>query len=127
MAVGEPVNDREGQPARGPLDPGAGGACLSPEHVRVGWIALVAFAVVTCLAGLEGGPPMGDHECINAQSARETVQSGHWLVPTLNGAPRVRKTPLGIWLVAGASRVVDDPSAARPVTQYSARLPSAMQ
>ena len=92
---------------------------------RLGLFLLVGFALATCLANLTGGLPLGDHECINAQAARQILQSGEWLIPRLGEIPRVRKPPLGIWLIAAASRLFDDP-AATPVSEFAARLPSAL-
>jgi len=88
-------------------------------------ICLIALALVTCMGGLGSGPSMGDHECINAQSARQTLQSGQWLIPHLAEIPWVRKTPLGIWAIAAVSWVVDNPAVA-PVSELTARLPSAL-
>jgi len=88
-------------------------------------LLLVAFASVMCLGGLGAGPPLSDHEAINAQAARQTIQSGEWLIPRLGEIPWIRKTPLGIWATAAVSLVVDDPSEA-PVSELSARLPSAI-
>lgn len=92
---------------------------------RLGLIALVAFAAFTCMMGLGHGPALGDHECINAQAARQIVQSGEWLIPRLGEIPRVRKPPLGIWCIAATSKLLDRPGAL-PVTELSARLPSAL-
>jgi 4-amino-4-deoxy-L-arabinose transferase-like glycosyltransferase len=97
----------------------------SPASGGLGLIALIAFAAFTCLLGINRGPALGDHECINAQAARQIRQSGEWLIPHLGEIPRIRKTPLGIWLIAATSRIVDDPNAP-PVTAFSARLPSAV-
>jgi 4-amino-4-deoxy-L-arabinose transferase-like glycosyltransferase len=99
---------------------------LLPGGERFALVVLVAFSLFTSFAGLSGGPQLGDHECINAESARQTIQSGQWLVPRVGEIPRVRKTPLGIWLIAGASRIFDDPAAAAPVSEFTARLPSAL-
>jgi len=101
-------------------------AADSTERRHLGLIALVAFSVLTCFVGLHEGPPLGDHESINALSARESLQSGDWLIPRLAGAPLIRKTPLGVWLIGAAAKVTDPPGTAPPVTEYSARLPSAL-
>jgi 4-amino-4-deoxy-L-arabinose transferase-like glycosyltransferase len=98
----------------------------SPPHVGLLLVVLMAFALVTCLGGLGSGPALGDHECINAQAARQVLQSGQWLIPQLGEIPRVRKMPLGIWLIAGSSRLVDNPTTGPLVTELSARLPSAL-
>ena len=61
---------------------------------RLGVLGLAAFALATCLVGLKGGPALGDHECINALAARQTLEAGDWLIPHLEEIPRIRKPPL---------------------------------
>ncbi|MEK7757178.1 MAG: glycosyltransferase family 39 protein, partial [Planctomycetota bacterium] len=84
------------------------------------------MSVLTCLVGLHEGPPMGDHECINALAARNALQSGDWLIPMVNDAPLIRKMPLGVWLIAAAAYVPGAAAGSAPVTLFSARLPSAL-
>ena len=55
----------------------------------------------------------------NAEAAREMLQSGDWVTPTLNGAPRFAKPALTYWLIEGAYRVFG-------VSEFTARLPSAV-
>jgi 4-amino-4-deoxy-L-arabinose transferase-like glycosyltransferase len=92
---------------------------------RLAVLALAVFAAFTCLMGLGHGPALGDHECINAQAARQIRQSGEWLIPRLGEIPRIRKTPLGIWLIAAASPLIDKPGLP-PISEVAARLPSAL-
>ncbi|WP_439882685.1 ArnT family glycosyltransferase [Pontibacter sp. MBLB2868] len=47
-------------------------------------------------------------EARNFISAREMVESGHWLVPTLNGEVRLAKPPLPTWLTALSGMVAGD-------------------
>ncbi len=93
---------------------------------ETGVLVLAAFALVTCFVGIQSGPALGDHECINALAARNIVETGNWLIPHVSEIPRIRKPPLGIWLIAAASYVVDGPSVSPPVSDYAARLPSAI-
>ncbi len=37
-------------------------------------------------------------ELFNLVPVREAVRDGHWMVPTLNGAPRLEKPPIPVWL-----------------------------
>ncbi len=90
-----------------------------------GFVLLVVFAIVTAFWDLDGGPALGDHEAIVAQSAREMRESGEWLIPHFNGDPFIRKPPGQFWLVALASYVVDPPEIERPVSVLAARAPSA--
>ena len=39
-------------------------------------------------------------ECRNLVTAREMVENQHWLLPTMNGEPRIEKPPLPTWLAA---------------------------
>src|SRR5437870_11563254 len=55
----------------------------------------------------------------NAEAAREMVESGDWLTPTLNGTPRFAKPILIYWLIACAYLVFG-------FTRFTARLPSAL-
>ncbi|MCH7701127.1 MAG: glycosyltransferase family 39 protein [Planctomycetes bacterium] len=99
---------------------------LGVSRRRGGLVALIALSSLTCLYGLGSGPPMGDHECINAVAARQSFESGSWLIPELDNAPWIRKTPLGIWLIEASSSLIGQPDGALPVTDLSARLPSAL-
>lgn len=90
-------------------------------------IGLLALATaVLSFAGLGLGPDLSDHEAIIGQGARETLQSGNWLIPRVNGEVFVRKPPLPIWLVTWTSKIVDPASLPLPVTTLAARLPSAL-
>lgn len=74
---------------------------------------------------LIGGPHLGDHEVIVAQTARQIIQSGHWLVPEYLDTPFLVKSPLPAWLVAGVSMAFGSESqAGMPVSDFAARLPS---
>ena len=39
-------------------------------------------------------------ECRNLVTAREMEENQHWLLPTMNGEPRIEKPPLPTWLAA---------------------------
>jgi 4-amino-4-deoxy-L-arabinose transferase-like glycosyltransferase len=55
----------------------------------------------------------------NAEAAREMIESGDWITPTLNGEPRFAKPILLYWLIGASYRVFG-------VSEWSARLPSAV-
>ncbi len=55
----------------------------------------------------------------NAEAAREMVESGDWITPTLNGAPRFAKPILIYWLISGSYLAFG-------VSEFTARLPSAL-
>jgi 4-amino-4-deoxy-L-arabinose transferase-like glycosyltransferase len=81
---------------------------------------LLGMAASLCV-----GPRLGEHEVIVAQSARQMLSSGDWLIPHYLDTPFLVKPPLAAWLVATVSRVLPkDHALAMPVTDFSARLPS---
>jgi len=63
---------------------------------------------------------LDSHECFVSVTAREMFESGDWVLPTLNGHPRINKTPLCYWLVGGLSKITGR------VDEFTARLPSAI-
>ena len=80
------------------------------------WLWLAAVAVIY---GLHlGGPALWDvDEAIYADIARHMAESGDWVLPVFNGAPRFDKPPLLMWAQAAAMRLVG-------VGELAARLPS---
>ena len=58
-------------------------------------------------------------EARNFSTAREIVESGNWLVPTMNGQPRLAKPPLPTWMTA-VSGIVGGVE-----NEYVLRLPAA--
>ena len=52
-----------------------------------------------------GHRPADLMEARNFITAREIVRNNNWLVPTLNGAPRIAKPPLPTWITAGVYRL----------------------
>ncbi|HKQ47092.1 MAG TPA: glycosyltransferase family 39 protein [Phycisphaerae bacterium] len=84
------------------------------------WLAGTGFALV-------GGPHLAEHEVIVAQSARQMIASGDWLIPRYLDTPFLVKPPLAAWLVAGVSLVTPRSNdTAQPVTDFAARFPSAV-
>src|SRR5205085_1360274 len=81
--------------------------------------ALVIFAAVVYLLG-NGAVALWDRdEPRYAQTARQMLQSGDWVVPRLYDEPRTAKPPLIYWLQAACmSRLGDN--------AFAARLPSAI-
>ena len=62
--------------------------------------------------------PLNNHECYVAITAREMPENNDWIVPTYNGKPRLQKTPLSYWLVAGLAQITGQ------VDEFTTRLPS---
>lgn len=84
--------------------------------VVLGVLALSAIAAGWMLSAR----PLEGHECFVSVTAREMLASGNWVMPTFNGEPRLQKTPLSYWLVAGVAKVTGR------VNEFTARLPSAV-
>ncbi len=82
-------------------------------------LAIAFMAALAIFVGL-GASRLTYHEAIWAQSAREMLASGLWLIPTLDGRPWLEKPPLGTWLIAASSTVFGR------VDESAARLPSAL-
>jgi len=100
------------------------------EHATDGWhldLLVLIVIVAGTLVAVWGGPPLGDHETLVAECARNMRLTGDWLLPQWLGEPFVRKPPLPYWLVAGLSYLfADAPHTGLPVTTVVARLPSAI-
>jgi 4-amino-4-deoxy-L-arabinose transferase-like glycosyltransferase len=62
---------------------------------------------------------LDSHECFVSVTAREMLTNHEYAWPTLNNIPRLQKTPLNYWLVAGVGALTGS------VDEFSARLPSA--
>lgn len=62
-------------------------------------IAFLLFSFAITLPSLEFS---SGSENIVAATAMEIRRDGHWLLPTLNGEPRVRKPPLTAWIAAAS-------------------------
>lgn len=86
---------------------------------RAGVAAVVLLAGLVYLVG-NGAVALWDRdEPRYAQSSRQMVQSGDWVVPRLYDEPRTAKPPLIYWLQASSMMVLGD-------TAFAARLPSAI-
>lgn len=95
----------------------------SRNHTAVA--ALCLFFAVGGIFAAARGPRLGEHETIVAQSARQMLQTGNWIVPHYLDMPFLMKPPLSPWLVAIASAILPgDPATGSPVTTLTARLPS---
>ena len=82
-------------------------------------LALLALATLLFFAGLGDLGLTDRDEGSNAEAAREMLESGNWLYPTLNGEPRFAKPVLIYWLTATGYLAFG-------VHEFTARLPSAL-
>jgi 4-amino-4-deoxy-L-arabinose transferase-like glycosyltransferase len=82
-------------------------------------LLLLAIACLLCFLGLGSLGLTDRDEGSNAEAAREMVESGDWITPTLNGEPRFAKPAFVYWLMSLAYLAFG-------VSEWTARLPSAV-
>ncbi len=89
-------------------------------HTRlVHYILLLTVTAALTLPGLGAISLWDIDEGLNAEAAREMLESGDWVVPTFNFKPRTSKPALLYWLQALAYQQFG-------VNEFSARLPSVL-
>src|SRR5687767_8070135 len=87
--------------------------------IRLKLALLILFAGITYLVG-NGSVALWDRdEPRYAQTSRQMLQSGDWIVPRFLGEVRTAKPILIYWCQAAAMKVLGD-------TDFAARLPSAI-
>jgi 4-amino-4-deoxy-L-arabinose transferase-like glycosyltransferase len=83
-------------------------------------LILLAFGAAIFLGSLFAPPSlMDDVDAVNAQIARNMLDSGDWVTARINGVVYHDKSPLGYWLMAVSYSVFG-------VHDWSARLPTAL-
>ena len=85
------------------------------------FIALMGWSVVVCFYDLGGGAAFEMTDCWVAQSAREMLEAGDWLVPRFSGETRLQKSPGAYWAVMLTSVLMGS-----DVTEFTARVPNAI-
>src|SRR5262252_8318923 len=81
-------------------------------------VLLIASAIyLGCIVS----PPslMDDVDAVQAQIARNMLNSGDWVTARLDGVPYLEKAPLVYWLIAGSYKIFG-------VHDWSARIPIAL-
>lgn len=90
--------------------------------MRMRWVGgFFIGALMLLLSGL-GNPPVNrTQEARVLETARQMLGTGAqgWLLPTLNGEPRLKKPPLAYWLSASAYSIAG-------VSEFVGRIPTAM-
>ena len=93
---------------------------LPPPPIRHALlVGLIALAALLHLATIGWGDLYGQTEGQYAGAAREMFQSHHWLLPTNDGLPRLRKPPMLYWLIIASFKTFG-------VNAAAARLPIAL-
>jgi len=92
-----------------------------------GRLSLRSTLIVLAFAGLMLLPALGGslrvltvHEVFAAQTAREMLQAGDWIIPHFAGVPRLNKPPGMYWLIAGFMAVFQSRD------EWVVRLPAAL-
>jgi 4-amino-4-deoxy-L-arabinose transferase-like glycosyltransferase len=83
------------------------------------YVLLLTVTAALTLPGLGAISLWDIDEGLNAEAAREMLESGDWVVPTFNFKPRTSKPALLYWLQALAYQRFG-------INEFSARLPSAL-
>ncbi|MFO0946406.1 MAG: glycosyltransferase family 39 protein [Planctomycetota bacterium] len=94
------------------------------DHRRVlsvrEWLLLSLAVVPLYFVSLGRHSSLDGHEILVAQTAREMLESGEWIVPHFSGEIRLQKPPLAYWLTAGTF------ASTGRVDEFVARLPVAI-
>ena len=82
---------------------------------------IVLFFAAAVYLGCILSPPslMDDVDAVQAQIARNMLQSGDWVTARLDGVPYLEKPPLLYWMIAGSYKIFG-------VHDWSARIPVAL-
>jgi 4-amino-4-deoxy-L-arabinose transferase-like glycosyltransferase len=99
--------------------------CPRWHHVALR-VAVMLVACATALTGVGSTLPLDSHEVFVARAAEEMVARGSWLVPYFDDKPRLQKPPMNYWLALGVNALDLDGSGGGRVTEFEARLPSAL-
>ncbi|HVX86609.1 MAG TPA: hypothetical protein VH253_17640, partial [Phycisphaerae bacterium] len=84
-------------------------------------LLLITIATLALLLIFLGtGQPVDMMELFNLVPVREAFRDHHWLMPTLNGVPRLEKPPLPVWIPAGLATLLHNDSL------WILRLPSVL-
>jgi len=80
------------------------------------WVLLLVTALVFLANAVVPPHLMDDVDAVQAQIARNMLQSGDWVTPRLDGVPYLEKSPMIYWMMAVSFRVFG-------VHDWAARLP----
>src|ERR1700682_5302650 len=83
-------------------------------------VIVVLFAAAIFLGCMVSPPAlMDDVDAVQAQIARNMLESGDWVIAHLDGVPYLEKSPLIYWLMAASFRILGAPD-------WVARIPVAL-
>jgi 4-amino-4-deoxy-L-arabinose transferase-like glycosyltransferase len=103
-----------------PDQPSSGTGRGDPEERSYSDLVVVLFAAAIFLGCIVSPPAlMDDADAVQAQIARNMLDSGDWTIARLDGVPYLEKSPLIYWLMAMSYRVLG-------VHDWAARIPVAL-
>ena len=73
---------------------------IPPLTHRAALALLLLFSLPLLLIYLGTGDSVDMMELFNLVPVKEAIRDHHWLMPTLNGVPRLEKPPLPVWIPA---------------------------
>src|SRR5207253_4821838 len=111
-----PLDEKVGDRSRDSVAREGTGAFAGPAHELI-VILLAAVIFLGCIIS----PPslMDDVDAVQAQIARNMLQSGDWVTPHLDGIAYLEKSPLKYWLMAVSFAIFG-------VRDWAARIPLAL-
>jgi 4-amino-4-deoxy-L-arabinose transferase-like glycosyltransferase len=92
------------------------------EHgaaAKQGWIVVAAACLVFLVSVASPPRLMDDVDSVQAQAARNMLQSGDWVTARLDGVAYLEKAPLNYWMIAVSYRIFG-------VHDWAARVPLAL-
>ena len=94
-------------------------ASIVSQGSRLGWVVVVTAALVFLANSVSPPRLMDDVDAVQAQIARNMLESGDWVTARLNGVAYLEKSPLIYWMMAVSY-------SAFGVYDWAARLPLAL-
>ena len=94
---------------------------LTSDHLRFSYQLLVILVSAAIYFGCIFSPPslMDDVDAVQAQIARNMLDSGDWVTARLDGVPYLEKSPLKYWMMAVSFMIFG-------VHDWAARIPIAL-
>ena len=109
--IAEEISERHWESREPPL--------MAPTRATpLSWLAL-GFIAAVYIAACCAPVIFDDNEGLYAGAVREMHASGNWLLPTVDGFPRVQKPPLVYWTMLVSTSVLGE-------SEFAMRLPNAL-
>src|SRR3954464_6553353 len=118
MGPASPVHLDEKVEHRNSAGEGADFGALGRNAGR-GWIVLLAACLVFLVSVISPPRLMDDVDAVQAQIARNMLQSGDWVTARLDGVAYLEKSPLKYWMIAVSFAIFG-------VHDWAARIPLAL-